>query len=58
LKGPFDVNAEMFARLRELQDQASKMAGEILPMAQNDKLMPLEPEGGKPTALPDAELAA
>src|SRR6185436_3867409 len=41
LQAPFDVNAAILSQMRELDEQASKLAGEILPMAQQVRLQPL-----------------
>ncbi len=67
LQAPFDVNASILASMRELDGQASKVADEIIPMAQRGKVVvPLNSgEGkaapldeGKAAPLPEAELAA
>jgi hypothetical protein len=57
LQTPFDINASILASMRELDEQASKIAGDILPLAQQGKLEPLDADG-KTVPLPDAELAA
>ncbi len=58
LQTPFDVNASILNSMRELDEQASKVAGDILPMAQQGKFTPLAADTGKPVPMPDAELAA
>ena len=59
LQAPYDLNVSILASVRELDEQASKVAGDILPMAQQGKLEPLDPnDSGKTVPLPDAEMAA
>jgi len=53
LQAPFDMNASILAFMRELDEQASKVAGEILPMAQQGKFVPLATDGGKSVLLVD-----
>ncbi len=58
LQAPYDANASILTSVRDLDEQASKVAGEILPMAQQGKFPPLAADAGKPVPLSDAELAA
>ena len=56
-QGPHDTIGAILAAMKELDEQSSKSVAEIILMAQQETGMPLEVNGNKATALPDAELS-